>query len=125
MITIKEARLQAGLTQRQFAERYDIPIRSLEDWESNRRKPPVYVVNLILRCLEIDFGIDLKEQSASDAQSFILTYSDGTPLSTRDEMFVRTEKEAKKKIELIKVEDGGVKTYKCSNGFIFKAKINK
>lgn len=124
MITIKEARVQAGLTQKQFAERYGIPVRSLEDWESNRRKPPVYVVNLILRCVEVDFNINLKEQSVSAAQSFILTYADSKPLNMRDEMFVRTERDAKR-VELIKVENDGVKTYKCSNGFIFKAKINK
>jgi len=125
MLTIKEARKQAKLTQTQLAERYGIPVRTLQDWEAGRRTPPEYVVTLLLRCIEVDFGINLKA-TADDrpVQKYTLTYADDRPLTLADEMFVNVEKEAKR-IELIKMDGPNVRTYRCSNGFIFKAKLNK
>lgn len=125
MITIKEARTQANLTQTQLADRYGIPVRTLQDWESGRRTPPEYVVTLLLRCIEVDFGIHLKATAdARNMQTYTLTYADDRPLTLADEMFVNVEKEAKR-IELIKIDSPTVKTYRCSNGFTFKAKLNK
>lgn len=76
----------------------------------------------LLRCIAVDFGINLKATDAD--KTYTLTYADGTPLNDVDEAYVRAENEAKK-VELIKVDNSGVRTYKCSNGFIFKAKHNK
>lgn len=45
--TIKELRQQKKMTQREFAEFLEIPLRTIEDWESNKRTPPEYVVKLI------------------------------------------------------------------------------
>lgn len=125
MLTIKEARTQAKLTQMQLSERYGIPVRTLQDWESGRRTPPAYVVTLLLRCIEVDFGIHLKA-TADDrpVQKYTLTYADDRPLSLQDEMYVLKEKDGKR-IELIKIDGPNVRTYRCSNGFIFKAKTNK
>ena len=53
---IRTARKQAGLTQQQLATRYDIPMRTLESWERALRKPPEYVLTLLLRCIELDFN---------------------------------------------------------------------
>jgi DNA-binding transcriptional regulator YiaG len=53
---IRTARKQAGLTQQQLATRYDIPMRTLESWERALRKPPEYVLTLLLRCIEMDFN---------------------------------------------------------------------
>ena len=47
MLTIKEIRKQAGMTQQAFSEFLGIPKRTIEDWENERRKPPEYVVKLI------------------------------------------------------------------------------
>lgn len=47
-MTIKEARLSAGLTQKQMSEFIEVPLRTIEDWESGKRKPPEYVVSLII-----------------------------------------------------------------------------
>ena len=44
---IKSLRTSSGMTQAAFAELLGIPIRTIEDWESGRRKPPEYVVRLI------------------------------------------------------------------------------
>lgn len=49
---IKEARKAANLTQRQMSEAFDIPLRTIEDWEAGKRTPPSYVEKLIIEKLE-------------------------------------------------------------------------
>lgn len=51
-MTIKEARLKAGLTQVRMSELLEIPKRTIGDWETGTRKPPIYVEKLIIRELE-------------------------------------------------------------------------
>lgn len=46
-ISIRELCQQYGLTQRALAERFGIPLRTVEDWSAGRRKPPAYVVQMI------------------------------------------------------------------------------
>lgn len=46
-MTIKEIRDLTGLSQAKFAEKYHIPKRSIENWESGLRQCPVYVVELL------------------------------------------------------------------------------
>ncbi|HFI0164178.1 TPA: helix-turn-helix domain-containing protein [Streptococcus suis] len=38
----------------EFARRFDIPVRTLEDWDSGKRVPPVYVKKLIDYALFMD-----------------------------------------------------------------------
>lgn len=45
--TIKELREQSGMSQSQFSNFFNIPIRTIQDWEQERRTPPPYVVELI------------------------------------------------------------------------------
>lgn len=45
---IKTLRSTLCLTQKAFAEKYGIPQRTLEGWESGARKPPLYVTNLLI-----------------------------------------------------------------------------
>lgn len=35
------------MTQKEFTEKLGIPKRTIEDWESKRRHPPEYIINLI------------------------------------------------------------------------------
>lgn len=51
-MTIKEARLNAGLTQQRMSEVFEIPKRTIENWEAGKRNPPAYVEKLIIRELE-------------------------------------------------------------------------
>ena len=44
---IRTLRVQAGMTQREFNEYLNIPLRTIQEWEQGRRTPPVYVVELI------------------------------------------------------------------------------
>ena len=54
MKTIKEIREYSGLSQAKFSEKYGIPKRSLENWESGIRKCPGYVVSLLERAVKAD-----------------------------------------------------------------------
>lgn len=44
---IRNIRMQTGLSQRQFAETFGIPRRTLENWESGSRTPPAYIPDLL------------------------------------------------------------------------------
>lgn len=46
-MTIKQIRALHGITQRQLSEELGIPLRTIEDWEAGRRKPPEYLAELI------------------------------------------------------------------------------
>lgn len=51
-MTIKEARLVAGLSRAEMSRRFEIPLRTIEEWEAERRTPPKYVEKLIIEKLE-------------------------------------------------------------------------
>lgn len=44
---LKQLRNDAGMTQKQFATKYEIPLSTYEQWEMGIRKPPMYVVKMI------------------------------------------------------------------------------
>lgn len=46
-MTIKKLRKATGMTQKAFSDYFEIPKRTIEDWEGDRRKPPEYLVKLI------------------------------------------------------------------------------
>lgn len=48
--TTANLRKRYGLTQRELSERYDIPLRTIQNWES-RECCPSYVYNLIFKDL--------------------------------------------------------------------------
>ena len=47
-MTIREARIDAGLTQQSMSDIMGIPKRTIEDWECNRRKCPDWCERLII-----------------------------------------------------------------------------
>lgn len=51
---IKEIRLISGLSQQAFSDKYKIPKRSIENWESGKRTPPEYVISLLQRAVKED-----------------------------------------------------------------------
>jgi DNA-binding transcriptional regulator YiaG len=51
-MTIKEAREQAGLSRAEMSRIFEIPIRTLEEWDAGRRTPPPYVEKLIIEKLQ-------------------------------------------------------------------------
>lgn len=62
---IKEVRLSAGLTRKQMSDLLGVPLRTLEDWESGKRKPPEYVVSLIIFKLAAE-GYDIGGEKEKD-----------------------------------------------------------
>lgn len=48
-MTISEMRELLNMSRAEFSRRYNIPLRSLENWESGVRTPPDYVVALLER----------------------------------------------------------------------------
>lgn len=53
-MTIREMRARMGITQSEFAERYQIPFRTIQNWETGMRKPPEYILNMLERCVSKD-----------------------------------------------------------------------
>lgn len=49
---IKEARIQAGLTQKEMSETLKIPQRTIENWDAGIRRPPEWTELLIVEKLE-------------------------------------------------------------------------
>ena len=43
-----------GLSQTALAKRFDIPLRTVQDWHAGRRKAPDYVVSMIVRLLQLE-----------------------------------------------------------------------
>lgn len=50
-MTIKEMRTLLGLSQTAFGEKYQIPMRTIQDWEAGKRTPPIYVILLLERAV--------------------------------------------------------------------------
>ena len=80
---IRELRKVSGLSQNIFAEKFEIPTSTLQDWEHDRRTPPVYVVGMIDKILSneriigrLSAGNSIlnKAKSAKDNDEFYTTY---------------------------------------------------
>lgn len=59
-MNVKQIRQAAGLTQKEFSQRYSIPLKTLQNWESNQNLPsyracPQYVLLLLERVVKTDF----------------------------------------------------------------------
>lgn len=50
-MTIKEARIKAGLTQKDMTTLLLVPYRTVQDWEGGKHNPPAYVEKLIIEKL--------------------------------------------------------------------------
>lgn len=51
-MTIKELRVKSGMTQKAFAEYFDIPHRTIQNWEGGQRQCPDYLLSLMQYKLE-------------------------------------------------------------------------
>lgn len=45
---LKKVRLETGMTQKEFAEYFYIPLRTYEQWERGKREMPEYTLRLLL-----------------------------------------------------------------------------
>lgn len=46
-VEIRKLRESVKMSRKAFSEHTGIPVRTLEDWEAGRRKPPEYIPRLI------------------------------------------------------------------------------
>lgn len=51
---IKQIRNKLGLSQSQFAKKFDIPLGTLAHWEQGVRTPPQYVVSMIQQIIKLE-----------------------------------------------------------------------
>lgn len=58
-MTIKELRESTGLSQSQFAEKFHIPVGTLQHWEQGVRKPPEYVLYMLYELTKEKGGMNL------------------------------------------------------------------
>jgi DNA-binding transcriptional regulator YiaG len=49
---IKKLRNETGMSQSKFAKEFDIPVNSLQNWETGRRKPPEYVYRMLEKAVD-------------------------------------------------------------------------
>lgn len=54
---VKAVRELLGVTQEKLGQKYGIPKRTIEDWETGKMTPPPYVVRLLERVAEWDADI--------------------------------------------------------------------
>lgn len=58
-MTITEMRNYLQLSRVEFSRRYQIPVRTLEDWEAGRSTPPAYVRRLLEESVRKDEMIEI------------------------------------------------------------------
>lgn len=68
-IAVKELRESTGLTQKEFAAMYDIPLSTLRKWEQGEASPAPYVLTLLARTLP-DTNLSLKKVKTKNGTIF-------------------------------------------------------
>ena len=53
-----EIRELSGLSRAAFCRKYNIPLRTMEEWEAGRRVPPEYILEWLERLVKIDFAAE-------------------------------------------------------------------
>lgn len=65
---IKKIREQTGLSRKDFSTHIGIPLRTIEDWETGRRKPPEYIPRLIEYQIRYEELIGKKQKEEQGAE---------------------------------------------------------
>ena len=93
---IKDLRQQMGLSQSQFAERFGIPVRTIQQWEQGKSSPPSYVSDMMVKLAGYSEPIIIeKVRKRSVGDTPLVNYS--IPTSDRwkiciDDAFTNCEK---------------------------------
>ena len=69
MNRIRDLRRGAGLSQKEFADHFGIPVSTLRKWEQGDSNPPVYLERLLARCLPAESN-QMRRIEATDGQVF-------------------------------------------------------
>ena len=61
-----ELRDRTGMTRREFCEYFEIPYRTLQDWELGNRKMPEYLLRLMAYKIKMEGLTKRKDSSSKD-----------------------------------------------------------
>lgn len=53
-MTVKEMRALTGLSQSKFGSLFNIPTKTVQNWESERTHPPKYTVDMMEKILRLE-----------------------------------------------------------------------
>ena len=65
---IRKIRVQSGLSRKDFSIHIGIPLRTIEDWEAGRRRPPEYIPRLIEYQIKYEEMIEKGRKEEKDAE---------------------------------------------------------
>lgn len=71
MIRVQELRKRTQLSAQRFGDLYEIPMRTIQDWERGVRTAPEYVINLLERAVNEDFPRTWKVYDAGSVQEVL------------------------------------------------------
>ena len=57
-LSIKQLRLPTRLSQSEFANKFGIPVSTLQNWEAGKRKPPAYIPMMIFTILQMELKLN-------------------------------------------------------------------
>jgi putative transcriptional regulator len=67
-IKLRRLRVTTELSQRKFAEKFNIPCRTIENWEEGITEPPDYVLELLTKVVVANNIIKLMEEDTDEIQ---------------------------------------------------------
>ena len=56
-LTLKQLRLPTRMNQKEFAEKFAIPYKTYQQWESGRRNPPQYIIDMMFTIMQMELQI--------------------------------------------------------------------
>ena len=62
----KELRESLKLSQSQFANKFNMPVKTVQSWEAGIRNPPKYVLIMMLRICELEAELEMREGAESN-----------------------------------------------------------
>lgn len=65
---IRKLREQTGMIRKDFSIHIGIPLRTIEDWEAGRRRPPEYISRLIEYQLKYEELLEKKHKEEQNAE---------------------------------------------------------
>ena len=57
---LKELRKELGLSQAKFAERFKLPLRTIQDWEYGKREIRSYIIDMMHKIIELEKELENK-----------------------------------------------------------------
>ena len=140
-MTIKRLRQTSGLTQKEFCERYRIPLKTLQNWEADSDQPsartcPQYVEYLLAIAVMADFPIVKRLLEANVDERHLATIEQAlakirkSPLSryVKDVVLygstARGQSKHSSDVDMLMVLDNCVKNYRKYNDWITYLKGN-